>query len=195
MIKQVNIPVVLASASPRRKALLQELGLKFEVIPAPIDETHLANESALEYVRRLALEKGRVIAQQYPKSMIISSDTIVVFNHNILGKPTCEADAERMLKALSGRSHEVITAFSIQCIDHDIELLEHEITEVHFRKLSKDDIDEYILSGSPMDKAGAYGIQDLDAYLVDRINGSYQNVMGFPLAKFALVWNGLVAGI
>ena len=194
MIKQSEYHLILASASPRRKALLQELGLAFEVIPAHIEELLLEHETALEHVRRLALEKGQKLAYDYPESWVISSDTIVVLDNQILGKPKDEADAKRILRALSGRSHEVITAFSIQHSSRDIELVEHEITEVHFRNLSDEDIEDYIASGSPMDKAGAYGIQDLDAYLVDRINGSYHNVMGFPVAKFAQEWNRLLTG-
>ncbi|MCK5816477.1 MAG: septum formation protein Maf, partial [Candidatus Marinimicrobia bacterium] len=147
------------------------------------------NEDALKYVCRLSEEKGRAITEKYPEHIVISSDTIVIHNDKILGKPIDKEDAFQMLRALSGDSHEVITAFSIQSNKMNIDLTEYEVTEVHFRKLSDDDIIDYIAGGSPMDKAGAYGIQDVEAYLVDSINGSYHNVIGFPVSHFALKWN------
>lgn len=194
MIIQPDKPVILASASPRRKELLTELGLDFKIIPAHIDESQLPGESPLEHVRRLAEEKGQAIAVQHPDAIIISSDTIVLFEDIILGKPENKVDAHRMLNMLSGMTHEVITAFSILCIDEGWRVTEHEITDVHFRQLGEKDIDDYIAGGSPMDKAGAYGIQDVDAYLVDAIKGSYHNVIGFPVAHFAQTWNRLVTG-
>ena len=111
MIKQADRSVILASASPRRKDLLEKLGLNFEIIPAHIDESMLPNETALEHVRRLSDEKGRAIASDHPGDYVISSDTIVVLNHEILGKPVDKEDAFRMLRSLSGKTHEVITAF------------------------------------------------------------------------------------
>lgn len=192
MIKQPDIPVILASASPRRKALLEQLGLTFEIIPAHINETMFPEETSLEHVRRLSEEKGKAVAENHRENIIISSDTIVVYQGEILGKPKDKEDAYRMLRRLSGQTHEVITAFSIYCADKGLCATKHEVTEVHFRELTDEDIYAYIAGGSPMDKAGAYGIQDVDAYLVDRINGSYQNVMGFPVAHFARIWNQLI---
>jgi septum formation protein len=191
MIKQSKESVVLASASPRRKALLEELGLNFTIIPADIDESLQKGETAIEYVRRLAFEKGNALAQMHCDKIIISADTIVVLHNEILGKPVDEEDAFRILKLLSNNYHQVITSFAIRCIDNNISILEHEITDVHFRDLSDEDIWDYVAGGSPMDKAGAYGIQDVNAYLVDKIDGSYQNVMGFPVTHFAVVWNGI----
>ncbi len=192
MIFQPKAPVILASASPRRKEILRQLGLNFEIIPAHVDEDIPENEPPIAHVCRLAQEKGRVVAHANPDAYIISSDTIVVYQDEILGKPINEKDACGMLKKLSGNTHEVITAFSIQSIGKGIEITEYDITEVRFRDLSNSDIKAYIESGSPMDKAGAYGIQDVDAYLVDSINGSYHNVIGFPLAHFATVWNDMI---
>jgi len=192
VIVQPDIPVILASASPRRKELLTKLGLKFDVIPAHIDESMRVGETALEHVRRLSYEKGLAIAQEHPNSVVISSDTVVVLNHEILGKPKDGEHAYHILRSLSGKVHEVITAFSIHCIDRNIILTDHEITEVHFRELSDKDIYDYIAGGSPMDKAGAYGIQDVEYYLVDYIRGSYHNVIGFPVAHFAMAWNKMV---
>lgn len=192
MIIQPDLPVILASASPRRKELLEQLGLGFEIIPAHIDESILPNEMPLDHVRRLAEEKGRAIAEKYPEHIVISADTIVVYKGRILGKPVDKADAFRMLRLLSGNTHEVITAFSILCGSRKIYLTEDELTEVSFRDLSDTDIHEYIDGGSPMDKAGAYGIQDLSANLVKSINGCFYNVIGFPVAQFKKVWDQIL---
>lgn len=192
MIIQPDTKVILASASPRRKELLSQLGLKFDILPAHIDESMLENEDPIKHVCRLSKLKAESIAKNNPSAFIIASDTIVVYNGQILGKPISEEDAFRMLKLLSGHFHEVITAFSIVSQDREININEYEITEVHFRELSEEDIKNYIAGGSPMDKAGAYGIQDVDAYLVDKIMGSYHNVIGFPVSHFALVWNEII---
>ena len=192
MIRQPDSPVILASASPRRKVLLEQLGLTFEIIPAHIDEAMLPGETPLKHVLRLSEEKGKAVAEKHPDSIIISSDTIVVHDNKILGKPKDKEDADRMLRRLSGQTHEVISAFSICCAGKGLCVTKHEVTEVHFRELTDEDIYAYIAGGSPMDKAGAYGIQDVDAYLVNRINGSYHNVMGFPVAHFATIWNEII---
>ena len=192
MIVQPNLPVILASASPRRKELLEKLGLTFKIVPTHIDESMYPNEKPLDHVRRLAEEKGRAIAEKYPEQIVISADTIVVYHGKILGKPDNKADAFKMLRLLSGNTHEVMTAFSILCSSKKILVSEDELTEVRFRDLSDDEILEYIEGGSPLDKAGAYGIQDVEAYLVDSINGSYHNVIGFPVTHFAMVWNNII---
>ena len=191
MIVQPDLPVILASASPRRKELLEQLGLQFVINPAHIDESMFLNEDALKYVRRLSKEKGRAIAEKYPEHIVISADTIVVYNEKMLGKPIDKADAFRMLRLLSGNTHKVITAFSILCGIKNINITEDELTEVRFRDLSDTDINEYIDGGSPMDKAGAYGIQDLSAILVRSISGCYYNVIGFPIAHFKETWDKL----
>jgi len=191
MIVQPDLPVILASASPRRKELLEQLGLQFEVDPAHIDESMSLNENPLKYVRRLSEEKGKAIADKHPEHIVISADTIVVYNEEMLGKPIDKADAFRMLRLLSGNTHKVITAFSIFCGVKNINLTEDELTEVHFRDLSDADIDEYIEGGSPMDKAGAYGIQDVKAALVRSISGCNYNVIGFPIAHFKETWDKL----
>jgi septum formation protein len=193
MIVQPEYPVILASLSPRRKELLEMLGLKFTVIPAHADETLLKHEDPIGHVRRLAREKGAVVKTDHPGHIVISADTVVVHRNRIMGKPADEHEAYRMLKMLSGARHKVITAFSIQFQELNIDLTEHEVTLVRFRELSEKDIRDYIASGSPLDKAGAYGIQDLNAYLVTSIKGSYHNVIGFPVAKFACEWNDLFA--
>ncbi|MEA2077176.1 MAG: Maf family protein [Candidatus Marinimicrobia bacterium] len=191
MIVQPDGPVILASASPRRKELLEELGLKFKIIPPHIDESLLEMESPIAYVCRLAEEKGQFIAKKYPDSIVISADTIVIYHDHILGKPVDETDAFRMLKMLSGNTHEVITAYSILLENESLLITKYERTEVNFRKLGDEEIQNYIAGGSPMDKAGAYGIQDLNTKLVESINGCFYNVIGFPVTQFKKVWDRL----
>lgn len=189
MISQPDTPLILASASPRRRELLQELGLEFSVVPAHIHEGYLPGESVIEHVCRLAREKGEHIADTYRDSIVISADTVVVFNDEILGKPKDKNDAYRMLKMLSGEVHEVITAFYIVCNKTGLHDLQYEETRVYFRRLYDAEIRDYIGSNSPLDKAGAYGIQDVHANLVKRVEGCFFNVIGFPIARFAETWN------
>jgi septum formation protein len=195
MIIQPDKPVILASLSPRRRELLQKLGLKFSVLPPHIDETRKKGEGIQTYVRRLAREKGEIVARQRPDAIVISADTIVVYRKQILGKPLDSQEANRMLKLLSGKEHAVITAYSVQCRDLSLVLLEQEWTRVRFRKLFEEEIKAYIDTGSPLDKAGAYGIQDMTANFVRRIDGCFYNVTGFPLPAFAEKWNTLFHSI
>lgn len=183
--------VILASASPRRKELLSRLGLDFKVLPPHIDESMLPDEKPVDYTRRISEAKGNAIARSHADKIIISSDTAVVYKEHILGKPVNGEDAVRMLKLLSGRTHQVVSAFSLICRDLKIAYTDHEITDVQFRDLSEKEILSYIASGSPMDKAGAYGIQDLSANFVKSINGCYYNVIGFPVARFKKAWDSL----
>lgn len=189
MISQPGIPLILASASPRRRELLQALGLEFSVIPAHIHEAYIPGESIIEHVCRLAQEKGEHIADIYPNSIVISADTIVVYEEEILGKPKDKNDAYRMLKMLSDEVHEVITAFYMVCKKTGLHDMQYEQTQVYFRRLGDAEIRDYINSGSPLDKAGAYGIQDVHANLVRRIEGCFFNVIGFPTSRFAETWN------
>ncbi|MBN2780610.1 MAG: septum formation protein Maf [Candidatus Marinimicrobia bacterium] len=191
MIRQTDAPVILASASPRRKELLEQLGLRFDCLPARLDETLLAGESPLDHVQRLAEEKGRRIASAHPQAIVISADTIVLMRDQILGKPADTNEAFRMLKMLSGAFHKVITAFAVTAVEKNIRIVRHVTTDVLFRDLSDEEIWEYIGTGSPMDKAGAYGIQDIRANLVRRIDGCFYNVIGFPVAEFSETWNEL----
>jgi septum formation protein len=191
MIVQPDIPLILASVSPRRRELLSGLGLNFTVIPAHIHEEYRDGESPVPHVCRLAREKGEVLSVRFPDALVISADTIVVFRDHILGKPRDKKDALRMLRMLSGNTHEVITAFSLQCRTRRIFMLEYERSKVTFRTLFETEIHHYVNSGSAQDKAGAYGIQDLHANFVSRIDGCYYNVIGFPLARFTEKWNSL----
>ena len=170
---------ILASASPRRRELLAELIDRFEVIPAKGEERVQAGLSPRELVESLAAQKAREVAAlpQARGKAVLGSDTVVVFRGEVLGKPKDEADARRMLSELSGNTHEVYTGVCIVCGEE--EYIRSACTEVVFEKLTASQIEEYIVTGSPMDKAGAYGIQD--GGLVKEIRGSYSNVVGLPM--------------
>jgi septum formation protein len=175
--------LILASASPRRAELLRNAGISFEVEPAEIDESCQPDEPPVEYARRLAAEKARAVAARKPDSFVLGADTVVSVEEKVLGKPTDAADAARMLKVLSGRRHLVTTAVCLiapQGTDLD-EPVRHETTEVFFRPLSNEDIRWYIATGESMDKAGAYGIQGGASRWVEKIVGSYFNVVGLPV--------------
>ncbi|MCX7984046.1 MAG: Maf family protein [Bacteroidetes bacterium] len=181
----IHVPLVLASQSPRRKKLLKQLGLRFRVMPAHIREVFNKRYTPAENVEQLALKKALKVAKRVRKGIIIGADTIVVCNHHILGKPKSPTDAKRMLHLLSNKSHYVYTGIALVDAETMVKQTAVEKTEVHFRALEQDEIERYVKSGSPMDKAGAYGIQDdYGAVFIDRINGCYYNVVGFPLARF-----------
>jgi septum formation protein len=173
--------VVLASASPRRRDLLDLIGIAHEVRPANIDETIRPREAPRRYAERLAREKASAIATRDPDLITIGADTVVVIDRKVLGKPTDPADAARMLRMLSGREHTVITAVAVS----RGRKLRSAIEEVcvKFRRLRDDEIEAYIAMGEPMDKAGAYGIQGYGATIVERIEGDYFAVMGLPLVR------------
>jgi septum formation protein len=178
-------PLVLASRSPRRQSLLRLLGLEFEVRQSGVEEEIEQGKMPPEIVLDLAERKARDVGRSYDNAIVIGADTIVVLNGDILGKPADAGDAVRMLKMLSGRTHEVYTGFALHDKPSGAVMAEYENTAVTFRILSSDEIDAYIMSGSPMDKAGAYGIQDdFGAVFVERIDGCFYNVVGFPLTKF-----------
>jgi len=180
---RINIPIILASQSPRRKQLLEILGLDFAIEPADINEDLLSNESPIEHSIRIAKEKGLKIASKYnDKVLIISADTIVVIDNHILSKPKDNLEASIFLKLLSGRSHNVFTTFFIYETTSKKNTIHTEKTEVYFRNLDNEEIEAYIKTGSPLDKAGAYGIQDdFGAVFVEKIVGCYYNVVGLPL--------------
>ena len=173
--------IILASASPRRQELLKLIFDDFQVIPADIDETVRKTIELEQYPEYLALKKSRHIAEKRPvDDVVIGCDTGVFIDDIMLGKPKDKEQAAEMLKMLSGRTHKVITGCSIFYKGQNISFSEE--TEVQFYRLSENDISEYIATGEPMDKAGAYGIQGKGALLVKRINGDYYNVMGLPVA-------------
>ena len=172
--------IILASQSPRRQQLMHSITDDFVVEISHIDESSSLSLSPLEAVKDIAKRKGLDIAKRHPHDLVISADTIVVIDNQIIGKPVDEVDAKRILNLLSDRTHHVYTAFYL--IKENNEYEEVVISEVTFEKLSEQTIDEYIKSGSPMDKAGAYGAQDNNDFkLIKKITGSWSNVIGFPV--------------
>lgn len=184
--------LILASASPRRSVLLREAGYDFEVEPADVDESPLAGEPARAYVIRVAADKARAVAARHPDGAVLAADTAVVVDGDLLGKPAGDEDAKAMLRRLSGRTHEVLTGIVLSRAG--AELSDVAATQVRFRPLSAAEIDWYVASGEPHDKAGAYGVQGLAARFVEAVEGSYSNVVGLPvLAVRALLAAGGVA--
>jgi len=180
MAREVTTPlVILASASPRRRELLALIGVPHDVRPANIDETRLPHEPPAVYAERMAREKA--VAVHEPDAAVIGGDTIVVVDGDVLGKPTDEADAARMLRRLSGRSHLVMTGVAVAWQGQV--RAEVEQVSVTFRELSDDEIARYVATREPMDKAGAYGIQGYGATIVTRVDGDYFAVMGLPLNR------------
>ncbi len=179
-----NIPIILASKSPRRKKLLLQIGLKFQVKVFETDETYPSNLKPFQIAKYIAKQKLDEAKKHLQNSIIITADTIVVLHKEILGKPKNEADAVEMLKKLSGKKHYVYTGLGIVNQQNGKEIIDFVKTCVKFRELNNEEIIEYVASGSPMDKAGAYGIQDdFGAVFVERISGCFYNVMGLPLSK------------
>ena len=179
-----DIPIILASKSPRRKKLLKQIGLNFRTIKIDVNETFNPSEKPFRIAKKLSLQKMNVAKNKVNNSLIITADTIVVLDGEILGKPKGETDAARMLKKLSGNKHYVYTGFSVLNQQKNILITDYEKTCVKFRELGETEIIEYVKGGSPLDKAGAYGIQDdYGAVFVQKISGCYYNVVGLPLAK------------
>jgi len=176
--------VILASQSPRRRELLTLIGVPHDVRPADIDERYLPGESPHAHAERLA--RGKAAKLQTDDAVVVGSDTIVVVDGDVLGKPKDQADAARMLRRLSGRSHIVSTAVAVAWRGR----LESGVEEVNvtFHALSDTDIAQYVATGEPMDKAGAYGIQGFGATIVARVDGDYFAVMGLPLQRLVLIF-------
>lgn len=176
---------VLASASPRRVELLKGLGLIPEVVPSGVDETVLAGEGPAAHVARLAESKGRAVAARLPSrtppAVVLSADTAVVLDGRVLGKPADDADALTMLRALSGRVHEVLTAIRVERADDGRAALRVAVSRVRFRAADEALLRWYVATGEPRDKAGAYGLQGYGVLLTDGIEGSWSNVVGLPL--------------
>jgi nucleoside triphosphate pyrophosphatase len=175
--------IILASASPRRSELLESAGIRFDVVPGHIDETPFAGEQPVDHVLRLAEEKAREVARREEGRYFIGADTIVVCAGEIMGKPQDGADAERMLGKLSGVAHEVITGFALFDKEQETAVRQAVTTRVYFKALDLAEIRAYVATGCPLDKAGAYAIQGGAAYMVERIEGSYTNVVGLPLCE------------
>ncbi|MFO7761330.1 MAG: Maf family protein [Thermodesulfobacteriota bacterium] len=176
-------PLILASSSPRRRRFLGDLGLDFTIKPAMVSEKAGPGESPEEFVKRLARKKGTVVGREYPGVWVLSADTAVVLDGKILGKPESEDEAVDMLSSLAGRCHEVWTGYGIFRFKDHQEYVNAVMTKVYLCKLTKMLCRTYVRGGKSMDKAGAYGIQGGGAFLVSRIEGSYTNVVGLPLAE------------
>lgn len=173
----------LASSSPRRSELLQRAGFEFTVEPADVSEAVLHGTPPMQIVEQLSARKAKAVARLHPEDTILAADTIVVLKGRVLGKPKDDEAAKAMLKLLSGNVHQVYTGYTI--IRGDKFLCGHEVTSVEFYGLSQKEIDDYVATGEPADKAGAYGIQGKGALLVKRINGDFYNAVGLPIAKIS----------
>lgn len=175
--------IVLASGSPRRKSLFELMGLNFEVIASEVDEKEDFDYPEVK-VLELSYKKAVKVAENVKEGIIIGADTIVVLDDKILEKPKNEKQAKKMLRILSGRTHTVYTGFSIVKKPEGKCVSEYSKTKVSFRELGDDEIDAYVETKSPLDKAGGYGIQDFGALFVNKVDGCFYNVMGFPVTKF-----------
>ncbi len=181
---QANSKIILASASPRRVELLSSAGIEFEVAPGDVDESLMPGETPEDHVVRLGRAKAENVAQKGGAGRFyIGADTVVVCEGEIMGKPKDSADAERMLNKLSGISHEVITGFAVYDKERGGVIADTVRTRVYFKHLREEEIRAYIATGCPFDKAGAYAIQGGAAHMVQRIEGSYSNVVGLPLCE------------
>ncbi len=191
--------LVLASSSPRRRQLLEQMGISLTVATPQVDESILAGECATEYVSRLASDKAGEVARRYAQQVVLAADTCVVLNSQIMGKPSDAAQAVQMLQQLSGATHLVISGIAVHGPAGEAKEQFREVvtTKVYFRELSSEEISWYVASGEPMDKAGAYAIQEKGGAFVEWIEGSYSNVVGLPLtgalrllkrAQFKLPW-------
>ena len=191
--------LVLASSSPRRAAVLAAAGFEFEVAAASVDESRHASEPAEAYVRRLAERKAQAVASGVvPPAIVIGADTVVELDGDVLGKPASGEDAARMLRGLSGRTHQVLTGLAVLKIPEDVVRVEIEKTKVTFAPLQEAEITVYVAREEPLDKAGAYAIQGLGGRYITRVEGCYFNIVGLPLARLYRIlkemgWNERLA--
>jgi septum formation protein len=187
--------LVLASASPRRRELLERLGLAFAVVPSRAEEVLLPGESPREHVMRLSADKAREVADrpEVTGRWFLGSDTVVLRDEEVLGKPRDEAEAEQMLESLSGRSHQVLSGYAVLDRETGATVAGAVATAVHFKELTETEIAGYIATREPLDKAGAYAIQGIGAFMVLGIEGSYTNVVGLPLCEVVEVLERLGA--
>jgi len=180
---QIQNRITLASSSPRRKALLEEAGLTFSICPADIDEDIRKGESPREHTIRLAEEKAQVVAKKTNDSWIIGADTIVFIDNQILGKPSDINEARKMLNLISGRYHTVVTAFCILNVSTGKTVKKAVESKVKIKKLADKEIEDYLKTGEPLDKAGAYAVQGVGNFMIEEIGGSYTNVVGLPMEE------------
>ena len=178
---KIQRTIILASASPRRKELLEKIGLVFIVDPSQYSEDLNSKLTPQDLALSISEGKARAMAAKYPDAIIIAADTIGVIGSRIIGKPHTSAEAVKMLRLLSGKSHQVITGLTVLDSNNDMKVSKTLQTRVYFKELSDDEIAAYVKTGEPLDKAGAYAIQGLGSIFVEKINGDYYNVMGLPL--------------
>lgn len=183
MIYTTEKPLLLASHSPRRKEFLDNLGIQFSVQAREIDETPLSNEQPMQYVERMAYDKARIVSLNYPDYYVLAADTAVCLGETILGKPEDKTDAVKMLLSLAGKSHVVYSGICVLSASENIKTISSVATEVVFIDFGESLAKAYVDENESLDKAGAYGIQGLGGFLVERISGSYSNVVGLPLTE------------
>ena len=183
--------LVLASGSPRRAEILRTVGWPFETLVVDIDEARAPDEGASSYVERLAREKAEAAGSRQPGQLVLGADTVVVVDNEILGKPRNEEEARRMLRLLSGRWHDVLTGVALLNGENSGIIVAHEVTRVRFAAMNDDEIDWYVATGEPMDKAGAYAIQGLGSRFIEGIYGDYFNVVGLPVRLLYKLIQGL----
>jgi septum formation protein len=174
--------IILASASPRRKELLEKIGLKFEVEPSDYEEKISPGIEPHKLAKTLSLKKAGMVAGNYKNALVIAADTFIVIDNEILGKPVTQIEARRMLETINGRQHSVITGFTIVDTENGKAITRSLETKVYIRKLTSKEIDAYVETNEPLDKAGAYAIQGLGSVIVEKIEGDYFNVIGLPLS-------------
>jgi len=184
---------ILASKSPRRKNILRQIGLDFEIIPSNIHEDLELNFGPRKFAEYWSEQKAKAISKKHKNKIVIGADTIVVFNNKILGKPSNKEEGTKMLTRLSGQTHTVITGVCLELKDQKIYEIFSEETRVTFQHLSKNEIQNYIETYNPLDKAGSYGIQDWFSVCVKKVNGCYYNVVGFPLSAFYQKYKAIIS--
>ena len=187
-------PLVLGSRSPRRRLILESLGLDFAVDSPDVPEDFLEGEAPEEHVLRLARVKAEAVSARHEAGTVLSADTIVLLDGRLLGKPDGPDDATRMLKSLRGRWHEVLTGLAVVRCSDGVSAAGHERTRVLVRDLSDRQIEDYVAGGEPLDKAGSYAIQDCGSALVERVDGCFYNVVGLPVVRLCRVLERLAAG-
>lgn len=184
-MRTANQPrLILASASPRRAELLQQLGLEFQVVPSRTDEVTDDHLSPFEVCQLNAHRKARAVAKKYPDALVLGADTLVFLDREILSKPATMEEARRILERLQGQTHQVVTGMDLVCLRAHREKVFAVSTDVRFRALGPDEINYYLSKVNPLDKAGAYAIQEHGEFIVEEISGSFSNVVGLPIEQF-----------
>lgn len=174
--------MILASKSPRRKEIMESFGFNFKIITPDIDE--ISDEiEIIDQIMDIARKKALEVSKEFTGDYILAADTVVVLDNKVFGKPKDKLEAKEMLKLLSNRTHEVITAYCLLNLDKNVEIVSHDTTEVKFKDLTDEVIEWYLSTGESLDKAGSYGIQGKGAFLIDNINGDFFSVMGLPIER------------